>query len=149
MAGDPSNLLPFRWQPGQSGNPAGSSARARQARRLRSALDLLLAEAAPPWLIHELQELDDLPGDVLEELPPDTTIAEVIALRLTLVASLSPEPRRVLDAAALILRSTAKGDPLEPVDPVARVPELPTTDERRRAMARQLGLEVDDGDDAE
>ena len=74
------NSIPTRWKPGQSGNPSGHSKGRRQAKRLRRAVDAVLEQEIPDeWL----EQLDDR---VLAVLPPDTTFAEVIAVRLAPVS---------------------------------------------------------------
>lgn len=136
MAGDPSNLLPFRWVPGQSGNPGGASAKRRQARRLRQALDTILADEAPAWL------LSRLPPELLADCPPGVTFAELVALRLVWTASTATKPSEVLAAAQLIISAQAKPDALEQREPT-RPPRLESTEARRRAVAEQLGVELE------
>jgi len=137
LAGDPSNLLPFRWAPGQSGNPNGSSEKRRQARRLRQALDMILADEVPPFLAGRLDP------QLLECCPPGMTFAELVALRLVWSASTSTDERSLLAAAQLIVTAQKKRDELEPPEVVAG-PDLETTDERRRAVASQLGVDLDE-----
>lgn len=137
MAGDPTNLLPYRWQPGQSGNPGGWSANRRAARRLRQALDAILADGVPDWLVERL------PPELVADLPPGITFAELIALRLVFAGATAKTPQATLEAARLIIATQAKADPLEPRT-ATRPPKLPATEERRRAVAEQLGVELDE-----
>jgi len=127
---NPENLNP-PWIPGQSGNPTGSSAGRRRATRLRQAFDDLLAVPIPEDI-----ELD-LPEGV--ELPEGTTFAELIALRVIMVAARTPKVGDILAAAAMVLASTAKPDMALP-PAVWKTPILPATEERRLAIAEQLGL---------
>lgn len=136
MPGDPSNLLPYRWAPGQSGNPAGASAKRRQARRLRQALDTILADEAPDWLLARL------PPELAADCPPGVTFAELVALRLVWAASTATNPSSILSAAQLIIAAQAKPDALEQRDPT-RPPRLEATEARRRSVASQLGVELE------
>lgn len=136
MAGDPSNLLPYRWAPGQSGNPGGWSANRRAARRLRTALDTILADQVPDWLTASL------PPQLAADLPPGVTFAEMIALRLVWAASTATQPATVIQAAQMILAAQSKTDALEP-RVAKRAPKLEATEDRRRAVAEQLGVELD------
>lgn len=136
MPGDPSNLLPYRWAPGQSGNPGGWSANRRAARRLRQALDAVLADGVPDWL------LSRLPPELLADCPPGITFAEMIALRLVWEASTASKPQTVLEAARLIVAAQAKPDALEARE-AKRPPKLEATDDRRRSVAEQLGVELE------
>lgn len=142
MAGDPSNLLPYRWTPGQSGNPAGASAKRRQARRLREALDTILADEVPDWLV------GTLPDPLRADCPPGMTFAEMVALRLVWAASTANKPATVLAAAQLIVAAQAKPDAMAPRETVAP-PKLETTEERRKAVADQLGVELEAEDQAD
>jgi len=127
------NSIPTRWQPGESGNPRGHSANRRQAKRLRRALDVVLEQELPPeWL----EQLDDR---VREVLPPDTTFAELVAVRLALIAGTSRDALEVLGAARVILGATQKPDQAAPPSKLGD-PVLPGTEERRAAIAKQLGL---------
>jgi hypothetical protein len=137
MAGDPSNLVPYRWAPGQSGNPSGGTAKRRAAKRLREALDLVLGDEVPEWLISRL------PPELVEDLPPGTSFAELIALRLVWAASTASNPGQVLAAASMILSATGRRDELATRESVSP-PKLETTDERRRAVAAQLGVDLED-----
>lgn len=141
MPGDPSNLLPFRWVPGQSGNPGGASAKRRQARRLREALDTILGDEAPDWLIGRL------PPELAADCPPGVTFAELVALRLVWAASTATKPSEVLAAAQLIIAAQAKPDALATRE-AAGPPKLDTTEERRRQVADQLGVELEAPADA-
>lgn len=136
MPGDPSNLLPFRWVPGQSGNPAGSSEARRAARRLRQALDAVLADGVPDWLTARL------PPEITNDLPADVTYSEIIAARLVWAATTARDPKLVLEAARLIIAAQAKPDAMEQREAPAP-PKLPTTEDRRRAVAEQLGVDLD------
>lgn len=136
MAGDPSNLLPFRWVPGQTGNPGGSSAKRRQARRLREALDTILGDETPGWL------LDRLPPELAADCPDGVTFAELVALRLVWTASTATKPSEVLAAAQLIISAQAKPDALATRE-VVGTPKLDTTEERRRQVADQLGVNLE------
>lgn len=136
MAGDPSNLLPYRWAPGQSGNPGGWSANRRAARRLREALDTILADQVPDWL------MGNLSPELAKDCPPGVTFAEMIALRLVWAASTATKPATVLQAAQLIIAAQSKPDALAPHEP-KRAPKLESTEARRRAVASQLGVELE------
>jgi hypothetical protein len=133
MPGDPSNLIPYQWAPGQSGNPSGGTAKRRAARRLREALDLVLGDEVPEWLISRL------PPELVDDLPTGTSFAELIALRLVWAAATATNPSQVLTAASLILAATGKPDTLAAREAVG-TPKLPTTEERRRSVAEQLGV---------
>lgn len=127
---NPENLnLP--WVPGQSGNPKGHSEKRRKAKKLRQAFDELLALPIPDGLALEL------PAGL--ELPEGTTFAELIALRVIMVAARTPRVGDILSAASMVLASTAKPDITTP-PPVWQTPVLPTTEQRRQAIAEQLGL---------
>ena len=136
MPGDPSNLLPYRWPPGQTGNPGGASAKRRQARRLRQALDTILADPVPDWLIGRL------PPNLAADCPPGVTFAELVALRLVWTASTASKPTEILAAAQLIIATQAKPDALEQREPT-RPPKLESTEARRRSVASQLGVELE------
>jgi len=136
MAGDPSNILPWRWAPGQSGNPGGASVKRRQARRLRQALDVILADEAPAWL------LGRLPPELAADCPPGVTFAELVALRLVWTAATAHHPQIILAAARMIVDAQAKPDTLEAREP-KRPPTLPSTEERRQAVAEQLGVTLE------
>lgn len=127
MAGDPKKLEPHKWKPGQSGNPAGSSAKSRRRKRIREAMALICEQRVPDVFIERL----DL--RIQEILPEDITFAEVIALRVTIMATLGDE-ERVLQATKLLndmIEGVAEGpDP----NTQPRVPKLPTTEEQRQAM---------------
>jgi hypothetical protein len=142
MANDGSHLIPYRWAPGQSGNPTGGTAKRRAAKRLREALDQVLGGEVPEWL------LSRLPPELVDDCPPGTSFAELVALRLVWLASMAQNPSQLLSAAAMILSSTAKPDALARPE-AAGPPILPTTDERRRDIARQLGIDLDASDPPE
>jgi len=135
MANAEGNLI--KWQPGQSGNPAGHSKARRSAKRLREALDVLLEQELPTDL------LESIPEALRQSLPDGFTFAEMIALRLTLIASSGTRYVDVLQAAGLILNAQDKPDKLAPAAKL-EAPRLPTTEERRQAVAIQLGLDPDD-----
>lgn len=138
-AGDPRsnpvpNSIPSRWQPGQSGNPTGGSNSRRQAKRLRRAVDAVLEQQIPDeWL-------ETIDARVLAVLPPDTTFAEVIAVRLALAATHGREISDILGSVRTILMATEKPDQAAP-STVLGDPVMPGTEERRAAIARQLGLD--------
>lgn len=121
------------WKPGQTGNPAGHSKGRRTATKLRAALDIIVESAVPDELLR------DLPSDVLQSLPDGITFAELIALRVVIVGARAPKLDQILSAANMILQAQTKpdlnGPPLERHTPI-----LPATEERRLAIARQLGL---------
>lgn len=130
------NSLPTQWRPGQTGNPKGGSKGRRQAKRLRLAVDAILEQTAPEeWLAC-------VPKHVAAILPPDCTIAEIIAVRAALIAGTASENGDALGAMRTILAATQKPDQAAPV-PVGGDPKLPGTEERRAAIAKQLGLEVE------
>ena len=128
------------WKPGESGNPNGSSAKAGRRRELREALDAILGSVPPAAL------LDLIPEDVRALLPVRVTFAGVIALRVALIAATAKKPETILAAGRLILdaqsKSDSRGTPAK-----AEPPILPSTEERRLAIARQLGLDDDQDDD--
>lgn len=136
MAGDPSNLLPYRWAPGQSGNPQGASAKRRQARRLREALDVILGDEVPEWLIGRLDP------QLAADCPPGVTFAELVALRLVWAAATADKAATVLAAGQLIMGAQAKPDAMAAREAVG-APKLETTEERRRQVADQLGVELE------
>jgi hypothetical protein len=70
------------------------------------------------------------------------TFAELVALRLIWSASTSIDERTVLAAAQLIVTAQKKRDELEP-PAIVEGPDLVTTDERRRAVASQLGVDLE------
>ena len=129
------NLVP--WKPGQSGNPRGHSEARRRAKRLREAMDSILEQEIPREWIENLDERVRavLPAD-------DLSWSELIALRVTIIAATARDPQDILRAASMILGAQAKPDEqLPPVKP--QPPQLPATDERRREVAQQLGVDVD------
>lgn len=130
------NSLPTRWQPGESGNPRGHSEQRRRAKRLRRAVDAILEQTAPAeWLAA-------VPAKLAAILPPDVTVAEIIALRAALIAGTAPEDGDALAAMRVILSSSAKPDQTAP-DVREGPPVLPSTEERRRAVAEQLGIQLE------
>jgi hypothetical protein len=133
--GGSDNLIP--WKPGQTGNPNGSSNMRRKAKRLREALDLILRDPVPSPLLADLQ------AEVTDALPEGVTFAELIALRAVIFAARATRPAELMGAVALLLGAQAKPDELKAVEKVGP-PILPSTEERRAAIAEQLGL--DDGD---
>ena len=134
MAGDPSNLVPYRWQKGQSGNPRGHSEGRRKAKRLRRAVDAILEQTAPDaWL-------ECVPEKIAEILPPDCTVAEIIAVRAALIASTAADDKDALAAMRSILASSAKPDQAAPPDKKGP-PVLAAPEDRRRAVAKQLGID--------
>ncbi len=121
------------WVPGESGNPEGYSKGRRTARKLRTALDVLLESDVP------LELLEPLPDQVRDVLPDGVTYAELIALRVVLVGAMAPDVSQILAASNQILNAQLKPDQNAP--PVQRLaPVLPSTEERRLDIARQLGL---------
>jgi hypothetical protein len=128
------------WKPGESGNPKGSSAKAGRRRELREALDAILGSVPPAAL------LDQIPEDVRALLPAHVTFAEIITLRVVSVAATATKPETILAAGRLILDAQSKWDS-SGTPARAEPPRLPTTEERRLAIARQLGLEDDQDDD--
>lgn len=128
------NSIPSRWKPGQSGNPTGGSKSRRQAKRLRRAVDAVLEQQIPDeWL-------ETIDARVLAVLPPDTTFAEVIAVRLALAATHGRDISDILGSVRTILMATEKPDQAEP-STVLGNPVMPGTEERRAAIAKQLGLD--------
>jgi hypothetical protein len=128
------------WKRGQTGNAKGSSAKARRRRELREALNLILGSVPPAALF------DRMPDDVRELLRDRTTFAEIIALRVVLIAASATKPETILAAGRLILYAQEKRNPNEPPRHNKR-PRLPSTEKRRQAIAVQLGLEADQDDD--
>lgn len=128
------NSIPTRWQPGESGNPAGHSKARRQAKRLRRAVDAVLEQNIPDEWLEQIDER------VLAVLPPDSTFAEVVAVRLALIATHGRESGDVLSAVRTLLVATEKAD-FSAAAPVSPEPVMPSTEARRQAIARQLGLE--------
>lgn len=128
------------WKPGESGNPKGSSAKAGRRRELREALNAILGSVPPDVLLNRI------PDDLRDLLPAGFTFAEIIALRVALVAAAATKPEAILAAAHLILDAQAKPD-IHAGHFQLKEPKLPTTEERRLAIARQLGLEDDPDDD--
>jgi hypothetical protein len=136
MAGDPTWLVPYQWKPGQTGNPSGHSKQRRAARRLREALDTVLGEQVPEWL------LSRLPPELLEDLPPGISFAELLALRLVWAATTATTPGTIISAAQLVSSMQSKADALAP--PAAHGPPiLEPSDERRREVAAQLGIDLE------
>ena len=131
------NSIPTRWQPGESGNPKGHSEQRRRAKRLRRAVDAILEQPAPSeWL-------QRVPSEIARILPPDCTIAEIVAVRGALIATTALDDKDALAAMRTILAATAKPDQAAPVER-GGAPVLPSTEERRRAIALELGLETPD-----
>ncbi len=121
------------WKPGEPGNPNGYSKGRRTATKLRQALDLILEQPVPPTL------LAPLPDEVLDTLPDSVTFAELIALRVVIVGATAPKIEQILNAATMIMTAQARLD-ISP-DLVQRLPPvLLGTEERRLAVAEQLGL---------
>ena len=135
MSNGRDNLTP--WKPGQTGNPDGHSRKRRQAKKLREALDIVLESSVPDEL------LDTIPDDVRAILPENMTFAEIIALRVAIVAARASNPAEILSAANLIMGAQSKPDygiPPQAIEP----PKLESTEERRQAIADQLGLSDDE-----
>lgn len=122
------------WKPGQSGNPRGGSAKASRKKRLREAMESILASCPPEAL------MDRIPPGIRETLPGGITFAELIALRVAMIAASAEKPETVLSAGQLILNAQEKGAPPPPAP--RRPPILPSTEERRRAVAEQLGIDL-------
>ena len=97
-----------------------------------------ILESTPPESLLRL-----LPDDVRDMLPADVTFAEIIALRVTMVAATAPKPESILAAGQLILNAQEKSNPNDPPPHKLKPPILPSTEDRRRAIAQQLGLELD------
>jgi hypothetical protein len=127
-------LIP--WKPGQAPNPRGSSAKVRRRKLLRESLDLILGSIPPEAL------LKHIPEDIRDALPKSFTFADLIAMRVVLVAATANEPRHVLEAGKLILGAQEKGQGVPPAHK-PKPPILPSTEDRRRAIAQQLGLDID------
>jgi len=128
----PENLHP-PWKPGETGNPGGYSNGRRVATKLRTALDVILENEVPETLLLEL------PPDMADLLPPGITFAELIALRVVILAARAPKLEQIIASAALILSAQARPDMMAPPDE-RTPPMLPTTEARRLAIAEQLGL---------
>ena len=138
MAGAVQNLTP--WKKGQSGNPNGHSKGRRRAKRLREALDTMLAEEVPPEILAQVD-----PG-MLETLPENMTFAELVALRVALLASTAKKPEHILAASNMILGFQQKPDQVPPHER-PKPPTLPATEEQRQAVMLELGIsdETPDG----
>lgn len=126
-----------KWKPGQSGNPAGHSKGRRRAKRLREALDTILEQDVPEEYLERIDER------TRASLPDGVTFSEIIALRLALIAATGSRPGDILAASSLILGAQAKPDDQAPPKKIGP-PRLPSTEERRRAVASQLGLDPED-----
>jgi len=124
-----------RFRPGQSGNPRGGSEKLRRRRRLREALDAILADEIPEELLTRVSP------EVRALLPDGVTFAEMQALRLAMIAA-TGKPGEVLAATAQILGAQAKPDREAP-QAKPEPPRLPPTEERRRDVAAQLGVDLD------
>ena len=125
------------WKPGQSGNPGGGSAKRERKKRLRQAIDTVLESTPPESLLRHI------PNEIREMLPRDVTFAEIIALRVAMVAATAAKPETILAAGQLILNAQEKPSPHDPPRHEPKAPILPSTEDRRRAIAQQLGLEVE------
>ena len=125
------------WKPGQSGNPGGGSAKRERKKRLRQAIDAILESTPPESLLRHI------PNEIREMLPRDVTFAEIIALRVTMVAATATKPEMILAAGQLLLNDQEKPSPHDPPGHKPKPPILPATEDRRRALAQQLGLEVE------
>jgi hypothetical protein len=125
------------WKPGQSGNPGGGSAKRGRKKRLRQAIDTIL-ESTPPE-----SRVRHVPDEIRAMLPADVTFAEIIALRVTMVAATATEPHSILAAGQLILNAQEKPSPHDPPGHKPKPPILPSTEDRRRAVAEQLGLDIE------
>jgi hypothetical protein len=123
-----------------SARSRGTTSATWTKRELREALDLVLGSVPPAAL------LDKLPDDLGELLPDSTTFAEIIALRVVLIAATATKPETILAAGRLILAAQSKPDP-HAGHFMPDAPKLPATEERRLAIARQLGLEGDRNED--
>ena len=126
------------WKPGQSGNPKGGSAKQSQRKRLREALDTIL-ESVPPESL-----LQQIPNEIIESLPTNVTLAEIIALRVALIAATAKKPEAVLAAAQLILNAQERPSNARPPRLAPKPPILPSTEDRRRSIAEQLGIVHDE-----
>jgi hypothetical protein len=131
MANEANLVAP--WPPGTTGNPNGYSEGRRKATRLREALDVMLEDEIPELL------LDSIPEEMQAIIPPGITYAEFVAMRVLMVATRSDRPETILGASNLLLNATAKPDHFAP-PPQRTPPLLPSTEERRAAIASQLGL---------
>ena len=100
MSDGSGNLRP--WQPGESGNPAGSSQRARAraaARRvdgLADALREIITERCPESV------LATLPPEQRAALDGDPSLARFLAARLVTAAASASNPRDLVQALGLI-----------------------------------------------
>jgi hypothetical protein len=125
------------WKPGQSGNPRGGSAKRGRKKLLREAMETILESTPPESLLRHV------PDEIREMLPADVTFAEIIALRVTMVAATANKPETILAAAQLILNAQQKPNPHDPPGHKPKPPILPSTEARRRAVAEQLGLDIE------
>jgi hypothetical protein len=60
-----------------------------------------------------------------------------------MVAATATKPETILAAGQLILSAQQKPSPHDPPGHKPKPPILPSTEDRRRAVAQQLGLEVE------
>lgn len=111
----------------------------KDIQELRKAMDTILGSTPPEALIQRI------PDEIRETLPADLTFAGLIALRVTLVASTAEKPEHVIQAAKLILDAQEKGHN-RPPGHLPKPPILPSTEDQRRAFARELGVSLDEAD---
>jgi hypothetical protein len=133
------NLLP-PWASGQTGNPRGGSQKVRDRKRARQWIETLSEESIPDDLLTQLRATSPVFADLL---PKGVTFGFAEALRLHIIAIMG-KPSETLAAMAILDQIIpAHRAPPEQLEP----PLLPTTEERRRAMAAELGIELGPADD--
>ena len=81
------------WKPGQSGNPAGNSAKRRRNTALKDALQSMLTSIVDADWKGKLAELE-LDGTLESEMPDGTTFADAVGLRV-LVAALRGDQKAI------------------------------------------------------
>ncbi len=131
--GNPETLVPI--PKGKTGNPGGSSKKQRRKLAFRRALESIADSPVPDvWMAR-------LDPELVETLPPDITWAELVMLRAVLVGATSTKAPEILAAANLIM-ATQEDRPEPP--PKLKPPILESTEEQRKAIAEELGIEVTD-----
>jgi len=126
-----------RFLPGESGNPSGGSDKIRKRRAVAEWVDEVSKQEIPLPL---LERLRDTAGEFAELIPEGATFGFAIALRLNMIA-LGGKTGEALSAIGYLQRNDI---PIE-LDPEGlSPPKLPATEERRKAIASQLGVPDDE-----
>lgn len=124
------------WQPGQSGNPRGGSEKQRRQRQIREWIADIADQQIPDNLLEMMRAKNP---EFVDMLPPDVTFGFVEAFRLHILA-VSGDQGGLIAAMGLLERILPEpiADP-----PTWKPPRLPSTEEQRREVARELGVDLE------